>query len=157
VLFFAHLNHCEAIPQPFQAEFINPGKVEHEISDGALMFLVSPLGQYQTAIFVGLNEGIEFGFECRGYALALISSPFDFISRIGKAMVDVGGEQKAEETRKRELSEDDIIHIWFWFLIFVILISMISFWATQQLFYCNLLFVRILPSQLLFVNEKSRM
>jgi len=130
---FAYLNRCEASPSPLQSELVNPRKVEHEISDSTLMLPIYSLNEYQTAIFVGLNEGIEFGFECCGYTLALISSPFDFISRISKAMVDVGGEQKAEETRKRELSEDDIIHIWFWFLIFVILISMISFWATQRL------------------------
>jgi hypothetical protein len=53
-------------------------------------------------------------------------------------MVDISCEQETKEARKGELSDDDIIHIYFWFLIFVILVSMISFWFTQQLLYCNL-------------------
>jgi len=43
-------------------------------------------------------------------------------------MVDVSCEQKAKEARKGELSDDDLIHIYF-----VILVSMISFWFTQRL------------------------
>jgi hypothetical protein len=42
-------------------------------------------------------------------------------------MVQVNGEQSQKEGRQGKLSENDIIHIWFWFLIFIILISMISF------------------------------
>ena len=93
VLFLAYIDHCEAIPQPFQAVFINPGKVDHEISDSTLMFLVSLLGQYQAAILVGLNESVQFRFECDCKNLAPIASSNNFVSGVGEKMIEVDSDQ----------------------------------------------------------------
>jgi hypothetical protein len=116
LLFFAYFNHCEAIPQPSQAEFIDPGKVKHEISDSTLMFLVSLLGQYQTAILVGLNESVQFRFECGYKNLAPIASLGKFVSGVGEKMIEIDGDQNQKQGRQGKLSDDDIIHIGFGFL-----------------------------------------
>ncbi len=132
VLFFPYFNHCEAMPQPPQAELVYPGKVYHKTSNSTLMFPISVIGQYQTAILAGLNERVQFWLECFSENLTFLSSYLGLIPGVGKEMVQVNGEQSQKEGRQGKLSENDIIHIWFWFLIFIILISMISFWFTQR-------------------------
>jgi hypothetical protein len=127
VFLFGDFNHCEAIPQAFQAQFVNPGKMQHKVADSTLMVSVGLLGQYQTAILVGLNQSVQLWFECGCKDLVLIAPSVNPISCVGKKMVDISREQEAKEAGKGDLSDDDIIHIGFWSIIFVILVSIISF------------------------------
>jgi hypothetical protein len=96
------------------------------------MFLVSLLGQYQAAILVRLNESVQFRFECDCKNLALIASSANFVSGVGEKMIEVDSDQNQKQGRQGKLSDNDTIHIGFRFLVFIVSISMNSFWFTQR-------------------------
>lgn len=85
-----------------QPELINPREIEHEISYGPLVFMVCLLGQYQTAVLVSLDKGVQFWLECYREDLPLIPSPFNLIPAVGEKVVKIDRYQRQEQAGEKD-------------------------------------------------------
>ena len=134
MLFFAYFKHCKASPPPLQLELINPRKIKHKISDGPLVLLICLLVQYQTAVLVSLDKGVQFWLECYCKDLPLIPPPFNLLPAVGEKVVKIDRYQRQEQAGERKIAYGDefIIHVVFWLIVVPLIAAVISILFTQR-------------------------
>lgn len=107
LLFFIQFNHCEAMPEPIQPKLVNERKMNHILSDSAVVPVVSLVRHDKPTVVRSLDDRVQFWSQRINNFFGVIGSFVLGVPCVGEKVVKPDGGKNYQQSNQGDLSGDN--------------------------------------------------